>query len=562
MSHEHGRTVSRRRLAWILGVAVSVAFIPMGILNLGFVRDDWNHYVNMRDLHVRENWWDALALLITNEWFGAHELRIFFGSFVVHYLISPMGEWTSATAYFILLSMHVGAALVVGWTLWRVLRSQPLAMTAMVVLTYWPTMSQPAIWANNLFFVQPWFLFSLTLASVVLLWRKPIVSAVAASLLGLVTVFSGEAIIPLMLGAFGVLPILTLMITRNPRRSLASALPLVVLIVGLGVYLMCVVTWPSQSALDISRLQSSWDYLLGAKEQFLSLTDPWSARYGGGSVDASGSTLLLVVALVATSVVALFYSRTPRPPRFPRRRVATFLLLGGGLLLSITPWLLGVVTGSRPGPDLRYLYIPSAMLILLVILAVDSLNASSRSALRALGMVGVVGLIATSISVTTFNVRDVWGNQREVDARIWNAIDHYLGPQTRAIVTYHPEHPYLMAPYHSNAVSDFQADWGVAGRIGWKHPEWTRVAVFRDAAVVDGEVVGLHYYDTGTTCLGKPSVAGEVIYITYDYGPEFGDLLTSPLAVTTDVADFLNDRSRIQSRYLITSPDPWAPCDE
>lgn len=551
-----------QRVSWILGIAAAVAFVPIGLWNLGFVRDDWNHYVNMRDLHDGNPWWQAVSLLASNEWFGAHELRIFFGSFLVHYLIAPLGELAPSVAYLWLLSLHVGAALLAAWCLWRLLKSQVLSLAAMILLTYWPTISQPALWLNNLFFVQPWFFLTLTVALAILLWRRRVPMAFAVSLAALAAAFSGEAAIPVLLGSLMLLPVLMYTSTRSLERAAWACVPLGSVVIALAAYLAWVVVWPASSSLDVTRLEQFGTYLVAARDQFLNLLSADSVQYGAGSIVPSVSTWVLVLLLTVVVAIATFLGRTAVAGAQWARRSMIALALGGGLLLAVLPWAMGVVTGSRPGPDLRYLYVPSAFLVLLLVLLLDCVMAARIRWATWAGKSAVVLVSGLAIYTTVFNINEVWSLQREVDQRIWSEVGKHLEPSTHSIVTFHPEHPYLMAPYHSNAVSDFQADWGIAGRISWENPAWPRVGVYRDAEVIDGEVVGRHYYDVGTTCLGDASGPGDVIFMTYDYGPYLVDLYTSPLLVTTDVSEFIASRDALLETSEAPTRPPWGVCDE
>jgi hypothetical protein len=547
--------------SWFLGIAAAVAFVPIGLWNLGFVRDDWNHYVNMRDLHSAMPWWEAVSLLASNEWFGAHELRIFFGSFLAHYLIAPLGELAPLAAYLWLLSLHVGAALLAAWCLWRLLQSQVLSLAAMILLTYWPTISQPALWLNNLFFVQPWFFLTLTVALAILLWRRPVPMAFAVSAAALAAAFSGEAAIPVLLGTLFVLPVAMFVLTRSLKQASWACVPLGSVIAALAAYLAWIVVWPASSPLDVTRLAEFGTYLASARDQFMNLVSPGSAQFGAGSITPSISTWAIVLALMVAVALAIFLGRTAVAGAQWRRRWVIGLVLSGGLLLAVFPWAMGVVTGSRPGPDLRYLYVPSAFLVLLLVLVLDCVASVRFRWATWTGKSAVVLVSALALYTTIFNITVVWSLQRDVDERIWSEVRKHLGPSTHSIVTFHPQHPYLMAPYHSNAVSDFQADWGLAGRISWENPSWLRVGVYRDAEVINGEVVGRHYYDSGTTCLGHESGSGDVIFMTYDYGPYLGDLYGSPLLVTTDVSEFIASRNALLEASEAPTRPPWGVCD-
>lgn len=554
----------RRRWRWSLLMASIplVGFVMLGLRYLGFVRDDWNHYVNMRDLHEQGSIGQAMWLLATNDWFGAHELRIFFGSFMTHYFVSETGALAPIAIYAIQLAMHVSSAALVGYLIWRFTGSQLGTLAAALLLTFAPTISQAPLWINNLFFVQPWFLLCLTatLMSIRRLrsgWKVTAITATA-----FMCQFSGEATIPLLYGLLLFFAFHGVLHSLRFRDRIGAVLPLLIATVSLVVYLQFIVTRPAAGPINVPAWDTVRAYMEGFRDQFQALNDVTSAQYGSGSVPISPVAMVAAGTLAACALIAL--SIVPAHSLGGIRALArATLVIMIALPLACLPMLFGVVTGARPGPDLRYQYVPSqvayALFILVLLLAGARLGHGAARVLKL-----TFGVVVTyTLFVTVFNIADIWGLQRAIDSRIWAQVEKSLSATTTSVVTYNPNHPYLMAPYHSNAVSDFQADWGVAGRIAWEHPDWSRVNVYRDAQLLDdGDIALRGYYGDVTSCEREESniAAGwdSTLYMTFDYGPSMGDLASSPLVVTSDILEYEASRDSLRNRTPEASPWPVA----
>jgi len=539
---------SRTAVSFGCIAAAVLAIVPIGLSHLRFARDDWSHYAALRDLRLSHSFWESLHLIITNEWFGAHELRIFFGAFVTHFLISYTGSAAMYVAYATQLTMHAVAGGIWGWIAWRQSRSFKLGACVSLALVYLPPVSQPVLWINNLFFVQNWFFLALS-ALAMQCRLKPLVGTGLFSLCLLGSAFSGESTLLAVVLISGVFSILNLRKSRTLRDRVLAVFPSLILCIALATYLALIVQWPTGpgSELNFSALRNFDSYLSGVVNQSISLVDPLSVRYGSGSVSPSITTLIISLLVSVLAVIGIYLGANDECGSIAKLKLLSVPLLGA--CCAIMPMALGVITGSRPGPDLRYLgFLMSCVVAGGAIIAHYLASVILRRREYFAHIVAVFALY--SISVTTFNIIDVWGLQREVDARIWSQVDNLLDKETYAIVTFNPNHMYLMAPWHSNAVSDFQADWGVAGRIRWKHPNWKRVNVFRDATMTPNTLYFREYYNETFVC-APPEVfdnQSSVIYITYDYGPEFADLLTAPLLVTTRYEEYRRSQDEILSR--------------
>lgn len=546
MTVSRSRALSRSEIvACCWALAAAGIYVLVGVSLLRFARDDWNHYVNMRQLHETMAPAEAISQLVDNQWFGAHELRSFFGSFLVHFMIEPLGAAAPHVAYAVQLTMHACAALAIGWVVWRYTKWQTLGIAVALTVLFVPVASAATLWVNNLFFVQPWFLLAMTvlLAWLSSLGAKPLY--LFASLTAVACQFSGEAFIPSLYAFLFAVLLRAVFVDRTPRTVIIAAVPPVVAALTFVGYYLFVVVRPPKSDWVWSRLEDFGSYWSGARNMSWGLLNVTSPRYGEGSVAPSALTIALAIAVGLTIWMAFRFSGLSRDAQL--QKVIWVIALSAILLAaSIVPLIIGIVSGTRTGPDLRYLYAPGiffaslgmslAMLICLVL-----------PRLQVLFVFVLIPLVLTYFAfATVYNVVDIWGTQRSVDDRIWAEIDSVATSAPAAIVTYNPNHAYLMAPYHSNAVSDFQADWGVAGRLAWLHPNWPRVPIFRDATRSGGDLALRPYYVDDPVCLRDlGDSGGTVIYVVYDYGSRLSDLAYSPLLVTTSFEEYESARQAL-----------------
>lgn len=559
----------RRRLPpwfpWALVVGAAAVFVVVGVLNLGFVRDDWGHYTPLRRIFGDQPFAEAVWSVVTNAWFGAHEMRVFFGSFLTHSAIAATGGAAETLIYTLQLGMHAAAACMVGWAVSRLSGSRAGGLVLASVLVVAPIVTQPAIWVNNLFFVQPWFFMSLGLFLWVVLEGRPRARAIALTACAVAAQFSGEALIAPLYVLLTLLAIVDWRRSRGrPSRSRSLAfVPVVVSAVLLVIYVAFVMKRPAATPLDWGALSGFGLYFQTFREQTIALLDINSAQYGvGGGVPVSGATWIAGGAVILLTALAVWV--VPLVPASSPRRVA--ILLGCACLLvavSFTPMMLGVVTGSRPAPDLRYQYAPglfgACAVVLAGILCASLLAPVGRIALRAVA----IGALAYASLVTTHNVIDVWGFQRAVDERIWSQVMSGLGADGEYLVTFTSGTTFLMPLSYSNAISDFQANWGMAGRVGWREPG-RGLRVFSDAQRLPKGALALRdfYSPSNNACLTAAEQASRgatsTLYVIYQPSSTFAGLMSDPLLVTGDYAEFAATRDVMIAR---TGTGAWPVAD-
>jgi hypothetical protein len=121
--------------------------------------------------------------------------------------------------------------------------------------------------------------------------------------------------------------------------------------------------------------------------------------------------------------------------------------------------ILGVIGGSRTGPDYRY-HLP---LFMGVILAISYLYIKF-SYPKNIALIIIYCIVATSFAASL----EVRIRAKSLDHQIWQKIDSLENfEKLDGFVTFSPHTNYPMPPYHSFAESDFQADWGIYGKYKW-----------------------------------------------------------------------------------------------
>jgi hypothetical protein len=530
----------------------------LAVASLGFVRDDWQHYANMRALWQSVPLSQAVTKIADNSWFGAHEPRLFFLSFFAHFFIAPFGKAAPFLAYAYITLLHAGACFLVNRVVFYVTRESALAAATAILLLLNPLATQATFFLNNLFFVQPWFFLVLT---IFLLARPIAVHARRTTVLvcgaALACQFSGECTL------FALYLALAASIARgwyHWRRNGAlheftrAAVPSLVCAASLLVYVAFVVKRPGNPPLALNVHAIYW-YLVQTAHMSLQFLSPLSERYGYGGVCL---TLKTVAATAASGLAALLAAR---PARSLAQRPAAnvWIVLTGAILLGMAAlalMLVGVITNIRGGVEPRYLYLPGQLAAIAAVSAAWMTLALFPSARRVFQLAVCLAVLWFA-ALTFYNLNDIWAEQRRVDAGVWHALDKVVGPQTRFVVTFNPRHSYLMAPYHSNAVSDFQADWGVTGRLWWRFNTPRPVTVARDARRnPDGSLDLYLYYGGAPRHVDRPGAAPgtplggfETVYVTYDYGERFVDLKNSRLRIFTDFSAYDEDVRGILTRY-------------
>ena len=182
----------------------------------------------------------------------------------------------------------------------------------------------------------------------------------------------------------------------------------------------------------------------------------------------------------------------------------------------------GAISGNRPGPDDRYLLIPS-LILCAALVCVASMIIRYKTIRFMFATLSIF-----FISLLTFHINiDIWRNQRLIDERLWSVITDATNKNARYILTinndlYH-SHRGLQRPYLSAAWTDFQADWGVTPRIMYETGKEVRL-IHNLALDCDSKLIAVGYW-------GDKMIAtlNDVQVVYFNDGPTMQDTVKGTL---------------------------------
>jgi len=541
------------KLKYLLLSLPFLIYFIVSVGHLGFVRDDWAHYASMINLRETGSFFQNIDNIITNLSTSPTQPRIFFGSFLVHYIISFSGNAAPLLIYSYQTLLFLGSCSIAGLIIFSLTGRFLLSYLFSIILLLSPLTSQPSLWINNLFFVQPLFL-GITLFYYIIKLRSSVISwtnAFIITLLSIASISSGEII---LFSIFIGLLLFTISFSRSGQWGKVIT-PLVVSSSFVAFYTNKVMLGRQSSPIVFKRIFDFPAYLREFWHQSKLLAYYNSDLYGkGGGIHPTFTSafvtlislllLLLIVYLCTadTTIESIVGSGLGLSQQSRLKKNDYILVMMAFYLSSYIPMIIGLLNGSRSGPDLRYQYVPGFLLIMLIALILDKIAGNSQIVGKYL--YALLFLAVSYISALAYhNIINVWGSQRKLDDNIWLKIDREIKTSNvDYIITYHPDHQYLMAPYNSNAISDFQADWGISGRIAFKGLTRTPVALYRDAYVgKSGQLKLRNYYDNrNATCIYTNNSIANVLYVSFDYPSSFSAMLSTPVFVTRDYHKFLN----------------------
>jgi hypothetical protein len=208
-----------------------------------------------------------------------------------------------------------------------------------------------------------------------------------------------------------------------------------------------------------------------------------------------------------------------------KSRLSAFLIIFLPLAI-FAPMAIGIIDGSRPGPDYRY----HLLIILLVVISVSLVlyKIFNRNNLILFIILLVVGF-GTSSSLSTIQ------NQHNLDNDIWKFMDRVTSlKQVDAIVTYNPHANYAMPAYHSFAPSDFQADWGIGGKLFWNLK--MRKYIFSKIECKGDKCLGFGYYGNVVQLAGLEHQ--KIVYVMSHVSEAPAKLSLDDFTITKNYRDY------------------------
>ncbi len=533
-------------------IALLLLFILVylcGFTALRLVRDDWSSISNFAR-GMQSNPFGFVMDVITNRWLGLNQSRIFFFSWLLQIGVGFFGRFNYVPYYLFILTWHLVTSILLFSILRKHLQAPAMAAVLSCVYLVAPANTNVLFWLNNWFFSIPVFFLVLQIYFLTFP-RKSTVYQV--SLLSLVTIcgqFSGEQAIAMFYLSFAIFALHALFTAQGKLRSkefLQASTSALLSALALTIYIKWVMDYSvTENAVEYS-LENVRVYTWHFFNYFRQTLITSSEFYGFDSLPFGTKTIFLIV--LETLVVAIiFIWLTSRSEwQMPTRRA---LIVGGALILytlaALAPCLYGALTGIRPGVSWRYLFVATFPILGSFILLFGIVFNFSPRRWRHYILVPLSIFVIYLSALTTYTLNRVWKFQKGIDEKIWSQIDAVILPTHNSIVTVNlsEKQAQLVPHYASQAISDFQADWGVSQRL-WPTQQ-RMIGIGQRVEELPGsdnlKVVG---YYTGSEW---EAPRDSVLFVTYKYGPKYSDLKDARLNVFAKYADF--------KRFIEANPRP------
>jgi len=498
-------------------------FYLVYLINSSSLRIVWMDWCNFNDFETMHGWAGFMRLL-SNEWMASP--RVQFLSWMFQAVTVRLFGYWAAPHFALILGAHFASALLVGRMTRQAAGSADAGRAAAVLYLVFPTSAGALFVINNAFFVLSFSAAVLTAYLLTFPLKRTAADLAAVTGAALSCQFLGEQTLPLLyltLGWFG------LREARNGgwrRGFLRAGVPLAACAATLLAYYPLAVKPYSQgyplqwsSAVATNFTKSFFLYHLQA-------LDFSSWMYGKLSLPPSSDTLFLALPLVF--VLWLLLSRTePEPAAAPAKDLSlAALFLAAGLASTVIPVLYSALSGYRTAIETRYLYcsglIIAVMLPFLFELSCRRWNGRIRAQARKWLFLAASSYLGV---LMVYDLRDVWGAQKDLDRRIWTQVDANFNPQVKFVATDGLQAATLMPLTRSNAVSDFHEEFGVRCRI--KQIHGTDVTVLRRPIGENAGLVIAAPYRAAPMTVKKP----ELLSIVLRYEKSYLDLLRAKLVV-------------------------------
>lgn len=413
------------------------------------IRDDWSNFSNLRNIPFN---FSGLANIATNEWCCTHEKRFFFISWLIQWPMAHLGNLAFVAVYllcaFILLRLN--------WNVYQILINLKVNINLAIVVSGMLGWSAGSViiggWANNIFFTLPLVFLSELIRN---LWFNAKINPVKLAILVFLCEFSGES----SLGLLGVTLLIYLLLKYKAKENLLTPTYLLgqYVVSALINYFLTSGPKSMNQQLDINIFRNYFD---GLQYQHLRLWDISSPAYG---IESRNSTIFWTfILLMILNLILLIWNKEESVTETSVKQISSlkFLLVGIIFWIAIfVPMILGVISGSRTGPDYRY-HLP----LFIGVIATASLIYLKIDYSRKLSLM----LISFFVAITFAASLEVRVRMHSLDDQIWKKVESNVNyRKLDGFVTYNPHTNYPMPPYHSFAESDFQADWGIAGKYYW-----------------------------------------------------------------------------------------------
>lgn len=513
-----------------------------------FVKDDTGNVLAFYNFISTMGPWRTLSYIASNEWLGYQPRSFFLTWWIQVGLIKAFGMenlFGSLQVYFAIFAalIHSANSILIYKISKKLTGHFNLSFIVACLYLVLPTASINYLISNNWFFLLPLF-FLLSFSYLILLYRPfNAIQVILAIILLCCVMFSGEQ---LMAAPYYILAVQTIhtindqsLCQTKKRKSLTQYIT--VIFIGLATYAFYIKIYSfnqnmtvfdgslTKNIFDIPSLLTTETFnhlfkytLATGKFIYRFFGGDWSL-YGSGAIKYSLQTITLCImatAFFCNSIYQLSIS-IDKKNSFLSMRGSAFLL--GLFFVCMLPLYFGAISGNRPGPDDRYLMIPSLIIVISGVFFLFKFFKTKTTYI-------ISGVIFLYFSLLTFHLNiDVWNNQRKLDDRLWNNIYTAIQGNTKYVLTINNDtyfsHRGLQRPYLSAAWTDFNADWGVTPRI--KYVLGKEIELIHNLAIdPNGSITAIGYWGKKTKI-----ITTDVSVVYFDDGPNMSDALQGKLII-------------------------------
>lgn len=505
------RLIRHRAQVLICLAAVLVYLANFG--SLGLLADDWCNLPRLRDLVL--SGWPGIREIVTNDWMAGAP-RVQFLSFLLQGLLAPVFGLHAAPYLVLILGAHLLASILVRRIVLKVVESEDTALAAAILFLVFPSSAPSLLFIKNWFLILPVHVFVLWTYLFLFPRKRPGSDIALLTGTALVGQFMGEGALPMFYAAFlwfGAAAMRSGPPEERRRGLLRAGIPLAACAVTLLVYVTLCVAGPEAGGL--ARTPGAvLRYAAGLFGVLFESTRFDSRFFGGLSVPVSWRTVAAGT-IMAEGLLALF----PRPGGPGREgrdaSLRTLLFLALCFFASLLPYLYGAAIGYRDAAMPRY--VSGAGLILAVALPIAVHAAARRLPERTPGARRWTFMLIAAyfICLSAYNVGDVWRAQRDVDERVWSAIESKYDDRVGHVIT-DGIAEVLLPMTRSNAVSFFYGgDYGIKCRLHALHGRQPRMARPGFTQEVEDSVL-LTDYENREAWRAKKA---EILAVTFRYAP-------------------------------------------
>jgi hypothetical protein len=476
-----------------------------------FAKDDLCNVHNFYVMLKQRGLIESIRALSTNEWIGYFP-RSFFMTWVIQtFLVKLFGlnDLFSAEKPFAIFISFI--QLLTALMIISIGRKIGLSTFARVVIASFYLLS-PASFvdtaiSNNWFFILPFFFLCsfIWYLSALNHQIKSLPQSLIVFILIMLIIFSGEQLI---LCPFAYLACLIFDDIRKQgiKKSIPKRLyEIALILISFGIFYYYITSY-SKSPTPFSAA-SPWStsiFEIGSLINFDII--PKLARYSLSMVKLglkffnfkswlyAENTIPYNLALGGISFVCAYMSIwvTDSKESIKKNNYSKAIFMAWLMLLSIMmPLFFACITGSRPGPEERYIAIPAFILFFILMTKLLKSNQSTQWKRIIVSLfIGYCALLIAHLSI------DIFKMQEKIDEKIYQIIINNIDNKTRYLVTTNNDqtnsHRGLVRPYLSGAWTDFQADWGFSARFTYMFNR--PITLINNISIRNKKIIGIGYW--------------------------------------------------------------------